>query len=143
MSDSQGETRTFKKYVPTPEGLNLELHEVAVATGLVHLQQCTACNEFRHPPRWYCPACHSDQYEFVPVSGRGTIYSMAINHFTVDRAWIDELPYITAVVQLEEGPRVVGDLRGVKPGEVALGAEVQVTVEPRGDDFAYLLVELA
>ena len=64
------------------------------------------------------------------------------NHYTVDRGWAEEVPYITAVVQLKEGPRVVGHLRGVEPGGAELGQTVQVTVEPRGEDFAFLAVEL-
>jgi len=134
---------TAKKYVPKPEGLNLEFHHACLDTGLLNLQRCSDCGEHRHPPRWYCPSCHSSNYEFVPVSGRGEIYSMAINHFTVDPGWVNDLPYVTAVVQLDEGPRVVGSLRGAQPGEVNLGQPVEITIEPRGEDFAFLLVAVA
>ena len=88
------------------------------------------------------PRLLSDNYDFVPVSGIGSIYSFAINHFTIDRAWIEELPYITAVVELAEGPRVVGALRNVEPGGVALGDAVTVSVEPRGENFAFIWVDL-
>ncbi len=138
---TEAASKTAKKYVPNPEGLNLEFHQACLATGLVNLQQCVDCGVHRHPPRWYCPSCHSKQYRFTPVSGRGEIYSMAINHFTVDAGWVDDLPYTVAVVQLEEGPRIVGSLRDAGPDEAHLGDAVQVTVEPRGDAFAYLWVE--
>jgi uncharacterized OB-fold protein len=131
------------KYIPKPEGLGLEFHRACVSTGVLHLQRCRDCEEFRHPPRWYCPHCHAKSYDFVPVSGEGTIYSMVVNHSTVDRGWADEVPYTTAVVQLEEGPRVVGHLRDVEPGGATLGQAVQVVVEPRGEDFAFLGVDLA
>lgn len=131
-----------KKYVPKPEGMALEFHRACVSTGLLHLQRCSDCDEFRHPPRWYCPKCHSKSYDFVPVSGEGTIYSMVINHYSVDRGWADDVPYTSAVVQLTEGPRVVGHLRDVEPGGAGLGQPVQVVVEPRGEDFAFLVVEL-
>jgi uncharacterized OB-fold protein len=129
-----------KKYVPRPEGINLEFHLPAVATGMLHIQRCAECGTWRHPPRWYCPSCHSGRWSFEPVSGRGHLYSMAINHFTVDRAWIDEVPYVTAVVELEEGPRVVGAFRGLPADQVEIGMPVIVTPEPRGDDFAFLWV---
>ena len=132
-----------KKYIPKPEGMGLEFHRAAVSTGVLHLQRCGDCQAFRHPPRWYCPTCHSKNYDFVPVSGEGTIYSLVINHYTVDRGWADEVPYITAVVELAEGPRVVGHLRGVEPGGAAVGQAVQVAVEARGEDFAFLRVDLA
>lgn len=134
---------TAKKYLPKPEGMALEFHQACVTTGVLHLQQCRDCDDFRHPPRWYCPRCHSKRYEFVPVSGEGTIYSMVINHYTVDRGWADEVPYISAVVELIEGPRVIGHLRGVEPGGASLGQPVQVVIEPRGDDVAFLRVDLA
>ena len=102
--------KQYKKYVPQPEGLNLELHTRAVESGLLHIQRCADCGQARQPPRYYCQQCFSGDYDFVPVSGAGSIYSFAINHFTIDRAWIEELPYITAVVELAEGPRVVGAL---------------------------------
>ncbi|NNF68490.1 MAG: Zn-ribbon domain-containing OB-fold protein [Acidimicrobiia bacterium] len=131
-----------KKYIPKPEGLPLELHRVCVETGVLHIQRCQDCGQLRHPPRWYCPHCHSKQYELAPVSGEGTIYSTVINHYTVDLGWADEVPYTSAVVELAEGPRVIGHLRGVEPGGARLGSAVRVVVEPRGQDFAFLSVEM-
>ena len=131
---------TEKKYVPKPEGLNLEFHHACLATGLLNLQRCPQCGQHRHPPRWYCPSCHSADYEFAPVSGRGELYSMAINHFTVDAGWAEDVPFVTAVVQLEEGPRVVGSLRGLGSDDVSLGQPMQVAIEARGEDFAFLVV---
>ncbi len=141
MSEQTQPAPVAKKYVPRPEGINLEFHLPAVATGMLHIQRCSACGTWRHPPRWYCPSCHSPEYSFEPVSGRGTLYSLAINHFTVDRAWIEEVPFVTAVVELEEGPRVVGSLRGVPADQVDIGLAVVVTPEPRGDEFAFLWVD--
>ncbi|MGZ0214746.1 MAG: Zn-ribbon domain-containing OB-fold protein [Acidimicrobiales bacterium] len=139
MSDPQ--QKSYKKYIPNPEGLNLELHLKAVETGLLHIQRCLSCDKARQPPRYYCSACFSSEYEFVPVSGEGFMYSFAINHFTVDRAWIEEVPYVTAVVQLVEGPRVVGALRNAEPQDVNLGDPVLVSVEPRGEEFAFIWVD--
>ena len=142
MATGSTDKKPARKYVPKPEGLNLEFHHACLSNGLLHLQRCLECETYRHPPRWYCPSCHSDRYQFAPVSGAGSIYSMAINRFTVDPGWVDDLPYVTAVVQVDEGPRVVGALRGLTPEEVTLGRPVQVTVEPRGEDFAFLWVDV-
>jgi uncharacterized protein len=135
------DTKPARKYVPKPEGINLEFHRPAVSTGMLHIQRCGECGTWRHPPRWYCPSCHSDRWSFEPVSGRGQLYSMAVNHFTVDRGWAPEVPYITAVVELEEGPRVVGAVRQLGPDEVEIGMPVVVSTEPRGEDFAFLWVD--
>lgn len=129
-------------YVPKPEGLHLELHRRAVATGVLHLQRCSGCGAFRHPPRYYCPRCFSPSWEAVPSAGRGTVYSFTVTHRSFDPAWVDETPHATIAVELAEGPRVIGALRGAEPSAVRLGQPVMVTVEARGDDFAFLWVEL-
>ena len=131
-----------RKYVPAPEGPNLEFHLACLEAGTLCIQRCRDCGRFRHPPRWYCPSCHSRNYDFAPVSGLGRIYSMVVSHFTVDRGWVDELPYITAIVELDEGPRIVGSLNDAPTGEASLGQPVRVSVEPRGSEFAYLLVDV-
>jgi uncharacterized protein len=66
---------------------------------------------------------------------------MAINHFAVDQAWNDEVPFVTAVVELEEGPRVVGALRGVDHEDAEIGMPVVVSVDPRGEEFVFLWVD--
>lgn len=141
MADTPTGAKPARKYVPKPEGINLEFHRPAVQTGMLHIQRCTDCGTWRHPPRWYCPACHSDRWSFEPVSGRGHIYSMAVNHFTVDPGWAGEVPYVSAVVELAEGPRVVGAVRGLGHDQVRIGLAVVVTPEPRGEDFAFLWVD--
>jgi len=92
-------------------------------------------------PRWYCPSCHSKEYEFAPVSGAGKIYALVINHFTVDPGWVDEVPYVVAVVELAEGPRVIGSLRTDDPHALVVGDLVRVEVEPQGENFAYIWVD--
>ena len=62
-------------------------------------------------------------------------------HFTVDRGWVDEVPYATVAVELDEGPRVVGAWRGRELGHLEIGLPVMVVVEPRGEDFAFLWVD--
>lgn len=130
------------KYVPKPQGLHLDLQRACVAAGTLHVQRCEDCHSYQHPPRWRCATCRSDRSRFVPVAGRGTLHSAVTTHVTVDPAWSEEVPYVAAVVELDEGPRIIGELRGVRPDEVELGRRVHVHVEPKGEDFAYLVVEL-
>ena len=128
-------------YVPTPEGLNLDFHRRAVETGRLHLQRCAVCGRYRHPPRWYCAACGSPEWELAPSDERGSIYSYTVTHMSFDPAWAAEAPFATLVVELDEGPRVVAAARGIAPGAVAIGRRVQVVVEPRGEEFSFLWAE--
>jgi uncharacterized OB-fold protein len=130
-----------RKYVPEPEGLNLDFHRASVG-GTLHLQCCDECGLFRHPPRYYCPACSSAESTWTPCSGQGCVYSWVSTHFTVDRGWVNDVPYATVAVELDEGPRVVGAWRG-PIGQLEIGLPVVAVVEPKGEDFAFLWVEPA
>lgn len=127
--------RAPAKLVPDPDGRNADFYRHA-ATGRLHVQQCTDCRAFYHPPRYLCRECGSSDLGFVPASGRGRIFSWTVTHRPVDLAWAAEIPYATLVVALHEGPRVVGALRGMAPDELALDLPVRAEIERVNDDFA-------
>lgn len=62
----------------------------------------------------------------VKASGRGRVYSYAVYHVAFDPAFQEDLPYIVALVDLEEGPRIVSNLVGCDPGAAACGMAVEV-----------------
>lgn len=134
---------TKGKQIPRPDELDLELYQHIVRSGQPYVQRCTRCHTPSHPPRRYCPSCFSPDYEFVPVSGGGTVYSFTVSHYSVEPAWQDELPYVTVVVELDEGPRLVGAGRGFEIGNIQIGSRVRVVPESKTDDFAFLWVEPA
>jgi len=98
-----------------------------VAEGRLLLQRCVACGRFRHPPRPMCPWCRSLGWEAVEASGRGTVFSFVMP--THPELPFMEYPYVVAVVELEEGTRMVTNIVGVGPGEVRMGMVVHVTFE--------------
>jgi uncharacterized OB-fold protein len=128
------------KYTPRPWGLDREFFRLALETGTIHVQRCNQCGRHQHPPRMFCAACASDDLGFVPTSNRGEVYSWTVSHFTTDPGWVDDLPYATVVVELAEGPRVVGTFSG-DHAELRLGLPVTVRPEARSEDFAYLWVD--
>lgn len=102
------------------------------AAGELRLQRCTACDGGHYfPPRPFCPRCLSDQVEWEAVSGRGTLHTYVINHRAAPGF---EAPYAIAVVQLDEGPRMMGNVTGVEqtPEALELDMPLQVTFEERG-----------
>ena len=123
------------KLVPQPVGLNAEFY-AHCAAGELRFQRCTACATWRHPPRAMCASCGSSQWEWALASGHGRVYSWTITHRPLDPGFADELPYAVLVVEMEEGPRVVGNLRGIAPSELTIGLEVDVEFEPVADDVA-------
>lgn len=131
------------KQIPHPNELDLEFFEAITGTGMLHVQRCASCGDHHHPPRLYCPDCFSGDYSFAEVSGRGTVYSYTVSHVTAEAAWKDAVPYATIVVELDEGPRLVGSARGFGLDEIKIGAPVRVVPEAVAEDFAYLWVEPA
>jgi uncharacterized OB-fold protein len=88
----------------------------------LRIQHCTSCGTLRHPPLPACGTCGSLDWDSVVSSGRGTVYSYVVVHYPQVPAF--EYPLPIALVELEEGTRVVANL-GVEPGEIAVGMDVQ------------------
>lgn len=79
------------------------------------LPHCRPCDGAYWYPRDFCPVCGSRDVEWRRASGRGTLYTFAIHHRAFHPAWADEIPYVTALVDLEEGPRFFTNLVEVEP----------------------------
>ena len=128
------------KMVPSPDGRNADFYRLA-ATGRLHLQRCTSCGHYYHPPRYLCRECGSGALDFVPSQGRGRVFSWTVTHRPVDPGWADELPCATVVVAMEEGVRVVGALKG-DPGSLELDLPVTVEIDPVSEEFARIVFNL-
>lgn len=92
-------------------------------------QRCASCDAWRHLPRSMCARCGSDTWAWQPSSGRGRLFSWTVCHQSVLPEFADQVPYIVAVVELEEGVRMVSALRGVTPEELALDLPLAVAFE--------------
>ena len=88
------------------------------------IQRCANCGVLRHPPRPRCDKCGSYEWNALEASGRGTVYSYVVNHHPKVAAFDYPLPI--ALVELEEGTRLVADLVGVEPAEIEIGLPVTV-----------------
>jgi uncharacterized protein len=92
--------------------------------GKLLIQRCAACETLRHPPGPVCPSCHSFDWNTKQASGLGTIYSFVVMHYPEVPPF--EHPNPIALIELDEGTRLIAQLVGVTPGEVAIGQRVQV-----------------
>ena len=95
-----------------------------VEAGKLLVQRCGGCGTLRHPPRPMCPQCQSLEWDTVEASGRGAVYSFVINHHPRVPAF--EYPLVIALVELEEGTRLVSNVVDVEPGDVHVGMPVEV-----------------
>lgn len=95
--------------------------------GAIALQRCAACDVVWHPPQPRCPECRSAVgVTWTEASGRGTVWSYTVVRHAAHASMRDQLPYVVALVELEEGPRIVTNLVGAEIGDVAMGMPVEL-----------------
>ena len=102
--------------------------------GELRIQRCTACSRAVFYPRSICPHCFSDQLTWIVASGKGTIYSYTVAHQAFGH-FAAEVPFVVAIVELEEGVRMMTRLVETPREHVKVGAPVQVTFETVGEQF--------
>lgn len=101
------------------------------------LPYCTACEAFFFYPRPFCPRCFTWQVDWRRASGRGVVHAFAIHYRATNPLWADDVPYVTAVVELEEGVRLFSHLLDVEPdpSRIYAGMPVEVVFEEASDDM--------
>ncbi len=93
--------------------------------GRLLVQRCSHCGAWRHPPSPICPDCLADAHEWLPVCGRGTVYTFTVVH-EARRGWEKLTPYVVAVIALDEGPHMLSNVVNIAPDSVAIGMPVEV-----------------
>ena len=94
-------------------------------------QRCDGCGRWRHPPRLACAACGSDEWHWEAATGNGRVWSWTVSHRPAHPAFADEVPYVTAIVELDEGIRIVSAVRDVAPEDLRLDLPLAVDFEER------------
>jgi uncharacterized OB-fold protein len=90
------------------------------------LQQCGQCDANIFYPRVNCTECGSTDLTDVAASGKGTVYTYTIARRPTHAAFADAGPYVIAVVELDEGPRLTTNIVGCEPEAVTIGMAVEV-----------------
>jgi uncharacterized OB-fold protein len=93
------------------------------------LPRCAACGEVHFYPRSLCPHCGSDELHWIEACGRGRVYSFTVVHRPPSPAFKARVPYVVAVVALEEGPHLMTNIGGCAPDRVHIDMPVQVAWE--------------
>lgn len=102
----------------------------------LRMQRCSECGYIRFPISILCTRCHSMASEWVKLSGKGSVYSYTIYRVAYHPAFKDEIPYVLAIIQLEEGPRMESNIVGCKPEYVSIEMPVEVSFEDVTDEVS-------
>jgi hypothetical protein len=102
----------------------------------LRFQKCKDCGHIRWPASMICPMCYSRDTQWIIASGKGKVYTFVVYHVAYHPGFEDDLPYVVADVELEEGPRLLTNIVGCRPDEVKCDMPVEVTWEHITEEFS-------
>lgn len=107
------------------------------------IQRCLSCRAYRFPPEIACFHCGSMEYEWAPVSGRATLYTWTVAHPPLLPFFRERSPWPVAVVQLEEGPRLVTNIAGLPIDQYEIGMPLEADFEDVEGDVTLVVFRRA
>jgi uncharacterized OB-fold protein len=133
---------TPTKPLPAPDPATTEYWEAA-KRGELRLPKCSDCGKLHFYPKTLCPHCGSTRLEWARASGNGEVYSFTVVHRAPSPAFEGDVPYVVAVIALEEGPHMMSSVVGVAPDQVRVGQKVRVKFRPtEGSDVMLPVFEV-
>ena len=122
------------KPLPVPDPVTQPYWD-GLNAGELRIQRCRSCEKTVFYPRALCPHCGSRDLGWITCSGRGTLHAFTIAHRGTPAAFKGSTPYVVAMVELEEGARVMTNLIDVDPTPeaVKIGMAVEVVFEKASD----------
>lgn len=124
----------YLKPLPHPTELTQPFWDGVRAEKLL-IQKCSSCGLLRHTPKLWCPECLSDDYTWAQMSGNGEVYSYTIMHRAPATSFQTEIPYAVALVELDEGVKMISNLISCPIEDVKIGMPVKVTYERANDEI--------
>jgi uncharacterized OB-fold protein len=106
----------------------------AAREGRFLIKRCRACGRAHHYPRPFCPHCWSADVAWEDASGAATLYTWSVIHQNDLPPWPERVPYVAAVVELDEGPRVMTNVVDCEFERLRVGMPLQVTFRATSDD---------
>ncbi len=99
------------------------------------IQRCSSCGHYQFYPRIICTACASRKVEWVAASGQGKVLSFTIIRQAISEAYAADVPYVIALIQLDEGPTMMSNVIEFDPERVMMGMPVEVVFEAWNDEI--------
>ncbi|UIX29326.1 Zn-ribbon domain-containing OB-fold protein [Streptomyces sp. GQFP] len=124
---------TMRSDLPTVEG-EAAHYWTAARDGVLLLVRCDSCGHVHHYPRPFCPKCWSEDLTDQPASGRATLYTYSTVFVNDLPPFKERLPYVAAVVDLAEGPRLMTTIVGCPPDELSIGMSLVAEFTEVTDD---------
>ena len=108
----------------------------ACARHELYVQKCRACGRVFYYPRGFCLHDLTADFDWLRCSGKGTVYTFTVTRQNQSAGFRDNLPYVMAYVELEEGVRMLTNIVDCDPEQVRIGMPVEVTFEDLTDEVS-------
>ncbi|MDO8614838.1 MAG: OB-fold domain-containing protein [Dehalococcoidia bacterium] len=116
----------YRKPIPAPSAVSRPFWE-GLRAREVRLPRCLECRRYVFYPRRLCPFCLCERLEWVRASGRGTVYSYTVVRRAMNPAFQEDVPYLFAIVELEEGVRVTANIVRCRPEDARVDMPVKAS----------------
>jgi uncharacterized OB-fold protein len=127
----------WQKPLPVIDEVNAA-YWAAAAEGRLLIQECPQCHHRQFYPRALCTRCGGEP-EWLECRGRGTVHTFTVVRQMGMRPFRDELPYVVAMVELEEGPMMMGNVTGCDPDAIRIGLPVEAYFVRAADDVGVVM----
>ena len=114
-------------------------HWQAARAGKLSVPRCTGCGAFAWPPRAACAQC-GGAFEWIECGGTASLLTWSVVRRAADPALKDAVPYVVALVELDEGVRLFTNIVGAEPAALRAGTRLACRFEPTEDDAAWVPV---
>jgi len=122
------------KPVPAPSEASLPFWE-ACRRHELRIQRCLECGSLIHYPKLRCPKDGSEQFEWALMSGLGAVHSFVVSRRAFHPAFKEEVPYIIAIIELDEGVRVLSNILGAEPEMLSVGMRVALEWDDQAGEY--------
>ena len=99
------------------------------------LRHCNACGRDHYYPRPFCPTCWSDDLSWKEASGRGKLYTYSVVHVNDLPPFPERVPYVAAIVELDEGPRMMTNVVDCEFDALEIGMALDAVFHPTSDEW--------
>ncbi len=126
--------KEYRKPLPTVTPWSAPFWE-GCKRGELLVQKCQDCQAFNFYPKLYCAECLSSNLEWVRACGKGKVYSYMTVYAFQPSEFAEDVPYVVAIVELDEGVRMMSNVIGCQPEEVRCDIRVEVVFEKVTEQF--------
>jgi uncharacterized OB-fold protein len=127
---------SYAKPLPVPDADSRPFWEGCHHHKLL-IMRCNRCGQVRFPPTTFCSRCQAHEHLWIESTGRGRVFSwIVVRHPVPQEVYAEDVPYIVAVVELEEGVRIPSNIIDCTPELVRAGLPVHVVFRDVNDQIS-------